>query len=80
MTTPHVHVVHILYSSGKSDKFDEWRAIRQSFPFQSFPVNTFPMKNTIKVLLVKVSDMLDSSDFFTIKILRHTVLDECVAL
>ena len=35
------------YSAKKSDEFDEWRAIRKSFPFQSFPINTFPMKATI---------------------------------
>ena len=47
----------------KSDKFDEWQAICQSFPFQSFSCNTSPMKATIKVLLIKLSDMLDSSKF-----------------
>ena len=59
----------------KSDEFDEQRTIRQSFPFQSFPVNTFPMK-AVKVLLVKVSDMLDSSnftDFSTAKVLHYMV-------
>ena len=51
----------------KSDEFDKWRVIRQSFPFQSFPVNTFPMKATInssKFCSSKFnSDMLDSSNF-----------------
>ena len=47
------------------------------FSFQSFPVNTFPMKASynqfLKVLLVKVSDMLNSSNFFIVKVLRYTV-------
>ena len=43
----------------KSDEFDEWRAIHQSFPSNSYEgYNQF-----IKVLLIKLSDMLDSSNF-----------------
>ena len=41
------------------EKFDEWRAICQSFPFQSFPVNAFPMKAKIN------SSKLYSSKFLT---------------
>ena len=38
------------FDGKKSDKFDEWWVICQSFPFQSFPCNTFPMKATINLL------------------------------
>ena len=54
----------------KSDEFDEWQAIRQVFPSNLFHVNTFPMKTTINS---KVSDMLDSSEFFTVTVLHYTV-------
>ena len=37
------------FDSVKSDKFDKWRAICQSFPSNLFPVNTFPMKATINL-------------------------------
>ena len=57
----------------KSDKFDEWRAIRHSFPFQSFPCNISPMKASynqfIKVLFVKLFDMLDSSN--VVRLFHH---------
>ena len=70
------------------DEFDEWPAIRQSFPFQPFPCYCFSYEaynQFVKVLLVKLSDMLDSSnfltclihqissDFSTVKVLRYTV-------
>ena len=42
----------------KSDKFDKWQAIRQSFPFQSFPCNTFPMKATINLSKFCLSNFL----------------------
>ena len=45
--------------------FDEWLAIRQSFPF-NFSCQYFSYEGYnqfVKVLLVKVSDMLDSSNF-----------------
>ena len=63
----------------KSDKFDERRAICQSFPFQSFPVNTFPMKATINLSKFCSSKFLTcsihqiSSDFSTVKVLCYTV-------
>ena len=55
------------------EKFDEWQAICQSSPFQSFPVvfSYEGYNQFIKVLLVKVSDMLDLSNFFTVKVLRY---------
>ena len=40
-------VAYRIAQNFKSDEFDEWLAIRQSFPFQPFLVNTFPMKPTI---------------------------------
>ena len=63
----------------KSDEFDEWQAIRQSFPFQSFVCNTSPMKATINSLKFCSPNFLTclirqiSSDFSTIKVLRYTV-------
>ena len=59
--------------------FDEWQAIRQSFPFQSFPCNTSPMKATINLSKFCSSNFLARlirqilSDFSTVKVLRYMV-------
>ena len=57
-------------------KFDEWRAIHQSFPFQFFPCNTFPMKATINSLPNFLTCLICqiSLDFSTVKVLCYTVL------
>ena len=50
----------------KSQEFDEWQAIHQSFPFQSFPCECFSYEGYnkfVKVLCVKLSNMFDSSNF-----------------
>ena len=70
----------------KSDEFDEWRAIHQSFPFQSFPCNTSPMKATINLSkfcssnfltcldLSKFRQTFPPSKFCTIRYIKSTVL------
>ena len=72
----------------KSDEFDEWWTIRQSFPFQSFPFNTFPMKVTINSSKFCSSNFLKclirqiSSHFCIVKVLRYTVASwlYCISL
>ena len=60
-------VYHKTLTVEKSNKFDEWRVICQSFPFQYFSYEGY--NQFVKVLLVKVSDMLNSSNF--VRLFHH---------
>ena len=72
--------MHIPYSA---KLYEFWRTASDSskFSLSIFPVNTFPMKATInssKFLTCSIRQI--SSDFSTVKVLRHTVYRHNVVL